>query len=510
MKVFDKVDKPVFAIAAVVYLCLFLFILIAPDTAASVIDGLVGVTLDSFGFVYLLVYAFILIAFLAIGFSSYGKMRLGKQDDRPEFSFPSWMGMLFGAGLGVGLVFYGVSEPMSHFMVAPFAESGTAEAASDAMRISFFHWSFLPWCLYGMAGLCIGYFLHRKGLPGLISSSFKPMLGDRIDKVPGKAINALSLVAVVCGVSMSLGFAATQLVSGICHQYGIENDFPVVCAAVVLIGVLSTISAVRGVEKGIKHISNLNLCLVVFFLLFALVCGSTSHLIKTFFEGLGDLLWNLPWMVLFMDGTGAVEAKVGFDWVGDWTIMYWAWWIAFAPFVGGFLARISKGRTIREFVIACTLVPALLCCLWFAFFGGEAIAMDLFQGAGIGESITANLDNSLFVFLEHLPASGVTIPLALLLIVTLIVTSVNSATYVAGQFSEGGSTAPSLGMRAFWGIFIAMNTLLFIYIGGLPALRGAAIVLAFPFALIMVLMVGNLVKDLRESNRESRTSTDPP
>jgi glycine betaine transporter len=307
-------------------------------------------------------------------------------------------------------------------------------------------------------------------------------------------------VALVCGVAMSLGFASVQLVSGLNLQYGIPNTFSVVAGAAAIIGALSTASAISGVERGIKYISDGNMYLVLFFLLFTLVFGSTSWLVKSFFENTGNLLANLPWMIFFMDSYGEAAERTGFNWVGGWTIMYWAWWVAFAPFVGGFLARISRGRTIREFVLACVFVPGLLCCLWFTFFGGGAIAMDLFGNKGIGKVIMRNTDTSLFVFLAELPVSAFTIPLSMLLIVTLIVTSVNSATYVAGQFSAGGDYVPSLGIRAFWGVFIVINALVFIYIGGLATLRNTAIVLAFPFIIIAVLMVVNLVKDLRKSH----------
>jgi glycine betaine transporter len=494
---FGKINKTIFGVAVVLYLCLFLFIALAPGIAGKTIGVFMDFTLNTVGFVYIAVFLFILAAFLAIGLSRFGKIRLG--EGKPEFSFFSWMGLLFGAGLGVGLVFYGVSEPVTHFMTAPFAESGTAKAASEAMRTTFFHWTFLPWGCYGAIGLCMAYFLHCKGLPTLVSSSFKPMLGEGTQKMPGRIIDAFSLVALVCGVAMSLGFATVQLVSGLNLQYGIPNTFLVICSAAVIIGILATVSAISGVDKGIKYISDGNMYIVLFFLLFTLGFGSTSWLVKSFFENTGNLLANLPWMIFFMDSYGEVAENTGFNWLGSWTIMYWAWWVAFAPFVGGFLARISKGRTIREFVLACVFVPGLLCCLWFTFFGGSAIAMDLFGNKGIGETIMVNTDNSLFVFLAELPISVFTIPLSMLLIVTLIVTSVNSATYVAGQFSAGGDYVPSLGIRAFWGVFIVINALMFIHIGGLPTLKNAAIVLAFPFSIIAMLMVVNLVKDLRKS-----------
>ena len=500
MKSLGKIDKTTVGTAVVIYLCIFLFIFLLPDTAANVVNSIVNLTTTSLGFVYILAYVFILFVFLFIGFSKYGKLRLGKEDDRPEFSFFSWMGMLFGAGLGVGLVFYGVYEPVSHYMSSPFAENGTAAAAADAMRITFFHWSFLPWALYGMIGLCIGYFLHKKGMPGLVSSTFEPMLGDKIYKTPGKMINSFSLIALICGVAMSLGFAATQLMSGLNTQFGVPNTFASIAIVVIVIGIASTLSAISGVEKGIKVISDSNMYLVIFLMVFVLCFGSTSKLISFFFESLGGLFSELPFMMFFMDSLGTVQEKLGFNWTGDWTIMYWAWWVAFAPFVGGFLASISKGRTIREFVIATVAIPGLLCCMWFALFGGEGILMDLNQGKEIGEAVVANVDNSLFVFLNELPFSVGTIIIAMALILTLIITSVNSATFVAGQFSADGDSTPGLGIRAFWGIFIVVNAIAFIYIGGLDTLKGTAIVMAFPFIIISVLMVVNLLMELKKTS----------
>lgn len=499
MKIFEKVDKTVFFTAGILYLAIFLYIFIAPTQAAENISAVVNVTLNSFGFVYILIYASVLITFIAIGFSRYGKIKLGHDDDKPEFSFFSWMGMLFGAGLGVGIVFYGVSEPVSHFMYPPFAEAGTVEAANEAMRYTFFHWSFLPWCLYGMTGLCIGYFLHRRGLPCLVSSTFQPMLGDKIGKTQGKLIDSFSLIAIICGVSMSLGIACTQFTSGLDLHYGIPNSFGVVAVVIIVVGIIAILSAVSGVAKGIKYISDMNMYIIIALFIFMMIFGSQIHLLKVFFESMGSLVANFVDMMFFLDSNGAVEEKAGYNWVGSWTMLYWAWWVAFAPFVGGFLAKISKGRTIREFVIACTVVPSIMCCLWFAFFGGEAISMTLFEGSDICEVIMTNTDNSLFVLLGEMPMSGITIPVAMLLIITLILTSVNSATLVAGQFSVTGLEEPSLGVRAFWGVFIILNALAFIYIGGIQTLKSTALLLAFPFIIIVVFMVVNLLIALRKN-----------
>lgn len=499
MKLLKKIDKTVFITTVVIYLMIFISILIAPQAASNIINSVMDFTLNTVGWVFIVISLFVLVAFISVGISKYGKMRLGTVDSRPEYSFFSWMGMLFGAGLGVGLVFYGVSEPMSHFMVAPFAESGSPQAAADAMRTTFFHWSFIPWAIYGMIGLCMGYFSHKRGMPMLISSTFGPMLGENNTGCKiGRIIDAFSLIAVIGGVSMSIGFAATQLSSGLNMQFGFNNSFPFICLVTILIGFIATLSCISGVEKGIKYISDGNMYIVLFFLAFTLIFGSTSYLISSFFENYGAMLGNMPWMIFYTDSYGIAAGNTGFNWIGGWTIMYWAWWVAFGPFVGGFLANISKGRTIREFVVACIFVPGTLCCLWFTFFGGEAIHMELIGNAGIGEVIMSNTDNSLFVFLAELPISKVTIPLSMLLIVTLIVTSVNSATFVASNFSIGGKGNPGWAIRAFWGVFIVANAIAFMYIGGLDSLKHVAIVLAFPFIIIVGLMVINLFKDMKK------------
>lgn len=506
MKLFKKVDKAVFGFGMAIYLFLFLFIFIMPGIASVVIDDALDFTLNTAGWIFIFVYIFALIMFLFFGLSKYGKIRLGKDDSRPKYSFFSWMAMLFCAGLGVGLVFFGVAEPMSHFVQAPFAENGTVQAASDAMKITFFHWGIMPWAMYGMIGLCMAYFTFRKGLPGLVSSSLAPILGyDNTRGKIGKMVDTFALIATICGASMSLGFAANQFTAGLHVQYGVSNSFLTVCIVATVIGLLAMFSSLHGIEKGIKRFSDFNLYLVIFFLVFAFTFGAPIvYLLETFFQGLGAMFSDFVEMSFFMDAYGTVEEKLHYDWISDWTVMYWAWWAAFGPFVGGFLADISQGRTIREFVLACTFVPAVLCCLWFAFFGGGSIYLELFKGAGIGEAIVADSNNSLFIFLKELPLSVVSIPLALVLIVTLIVTSVDSANYVAGSFCEGGAITPSTSSRAFWSVFVIINAIAFMMIGGLDTLKKAAIVLALPFVVVMVLMIVSLYKDMRESSQKAK------
>jgi glycine betaine transporter len=503
-KLFGRVDKVIFGVALVVYVLLFLFILLAPQAGES-ITSIMDFTLTTMGWVYILAYAIIIVIFIGIAISKFGSIRLGRDDERPEHSFFSWIGMLTIAGIGCGLLFFGVNEPVTHFISPPFAESGSPEAARDALRITFLHWSFLPWACYGMSGLCIGYFVFRKGLPGLISSTFKPILGEKIAQIPGKLIDAFSVIAIICGISMSVGFAATQFSTGLEFVYDVPVTFWLVAAVIALIGLLGTLSSVGGIAKGIKIANLANLYMIIAFMVFTFIFGSSLFLLKAFFQGIGDLIFNLPGTILFTDSWGQASANAGFDWVGGWTAFYWAWWVAFAPFVGSFLAKISRGRTIREFVFATVLVPGILCMLWFTLFGGEAIRMSLFEGSTLAQEAAADSVASLFIFLKAMPVSALTIPLALILVIVLIVTSVNSATYEAGALSSGGDYTPSVLMRVFWGVFVVINTVLFFSINGLATLKNMAIVLAFPFIIIMLFMVINLLIDLSRTKKEDTT-----
>lgn len=501
LKLFQKIDMPIFGTAVVVYLLIFAFIVLFP-AAGDVITNVMNFTLYNVGGIYILVYAFFFIALLCIAFSKYGKIKLGKEEDKPEYSFMSWIAMLVGAGIGCGLIFYGVNEPMTHFMTSPYAEPGTAAAARESIRATFYHWGFMPWSAYAITGLCVGWFVYKRGLPNLISSGFYPMLGDKVHKAPGKVIDAFSLIAVICGVSMSTGFAAVQFSSGLKTVYGVSDSIWVIFGVVIAMGVLGTFSALKGVEKGIKIVSDVNMYLIYFFIAFTLICGSSVFMLKALFQGIGDMVYHLPETLFFSDAYGQVEGHVGFDWVSGWTVFYWAWWVAFAPFVGGFLAKISKGRTIREFILSCVFVPGLLCFVWFSFFGADALHMSLFEGSDIAQKAIADIDSSMFFYLQELPLSKITIPVSMALIITLIVTSLNSGTFMAGEYSMGQNGEPTLGIRAFWGIFIVVNTCLFISLGGLDTLKYTAIVLAFPFLLILFVMILNLLKDMKAYCRE--------
>lgn len=496
-----EINKPVFIFAVVIYTFLFVLILGFKDQADFIINRILNDTLHNLGWVYILGYVFVFIISIFLAFGPFGRKRLGGDEAKPEYRFFSWIGMLFCAGLGVGLVFYGVSEPVSHFLNSPVAENGSREAAQAAMKITLYHWTVMPWAIYSIVGLAVGYYSYGKGLSPVISTALYPFLGEKgVKGVPGKIVDAFSLIAMICGISMSLGFAATQSTTGIGMEFGFDANFHVVVLAAICIGACALCSALSGLQKGVRLLSEFNTVLVILLILFALIAGPTIQIIKMMLESCGNLFADLPRLMLHVDGFGIVSEKVGFEWVESWTIFYWAWWVAFAPFVGTFLAKISRGRTIREFILACILMPALLCVFWFTAFGGSAMELDLSSFPGLAEEISINTEGSLFVFLKVLPFSKITVVISVILILTLIITSMDSATYMAGVFSYKGEGDVSYSLRVFWAVYIVINAVLMIYLGGLQLLQYTAVALAFPFMIIIILMTAGLIKETRRSS----------
>ena len=504
-KLLGDIDNTIFGWSAAIYLALFLFIVLSPATAEKAINATLTFTFTNLGWLYLLGTTFLLVTLLILACGRLGDIKLGRPEDKPDYSFLSWMGMLFGAGIGVGLLYFGVNEPMTHFLASPFQENGSGAAVPEALRLTFMHWGLHPWALYCAAGLAIAYFQYRRGLPNRISSCFEPMLGrERLNGPVAKVIDIFAIVATLCGIATSAGFAATQFSAGVARQYGLTPGLTLVAVTILIIGLLSTLSAMKGVARGIKVISDLNMWLVLIMIVFMVFIGSLVFNINLLLEAVGSYFSKLVGASLFLDSSGEVADKMGFNWVGGWTVMYYAWWLAFAPFVGGFLANISKGRTVREFVLACLFAPSVLCFVWFAFFGGTAIdwtiAGKISQAAA--QSMVDSSDESLFIFLAEAPLAGLTIVVSLCLSLTLIVTSVNSGTYVLAVMSSGSKQAePSLGNRAFWGIFISLNALLFLWVGGMKALRNSSMVAALPFLFILILMLINTARSLRKEGR---------
>lgn len=466
------------------------------DNVTSIIQGFL---VDKFGWFYLLsATAFLGFAIYLI-FSKYGNIKLGRPGDKPEYSYLTWFAMLFSAGMGIGLVFWGAAEPISHFHNPPFGEAETNDAAKAAMQYSFFHWGFHPWAIYATIALALAYFKFRKQAPGVVSAILEPLFGDRIKGGWGTAVDFIVVFATIFGVSTSLGLGAIQISGGLSFVTGIESTITLQLIIIAIVTVLYMTSAMTGLNRGIKYLSNANLMLALLLMLFVLFLGPTNFIMNFFTTTLGSYLQNLPSMSLRMTPFNEENA----EWINGWTIFYWAWWIAWAPFVGTFIARVSRGRTIREFVLGVLLVPTIFGALWFSVFGGSAIHLEADAGANIMQYIESGGEQlALFAVLEQFPIGIVISVIAILLICTFFITSADSATFVLGMQTTGGSLDPANSVKFIWGIIQSSAAAVLLWQGGLNALQTASIIAAFPFAIIMLLVVISLVKSFRQEAKE--------
>lgn len=453
---------------------------------------------NNFGWFYLLSATTFLIFAIYLIFSKYGKIKLGKPNDKPEHSYISWFAMLFSAGMGIGLVFWGAAEPLSHFNIPPYGEGGTAEAAETAMKYSFFHWGLHPWAIYATLGLALAYFKFRRQSSGLISGILVPLFGDRIKGAWGTAIDVVVVIATVFGVATSLGFGAIQISGGLSFVFGIDQTILLEMIIILIVTVLYLTSAMTGINKGIKYLSNTNIVLAIALMLLLLFLGPTNYIMNLFTTTFGSYIQDLPSMSLRMT---PFDPDNG--WIKDWTIFYWAWWIAWAPFVGTFIARVSRGRTIREFVTGVLLVPTIFGAIWFTVFGGTAINLEFFQDANIMQYVDElGEEAALFIMLDHFPLGLVMSIIALLLISIFFITSADSATFVLGMQTTGGSLYPPNSVKFIWGILQSSAAAVLLWQGGLEALQTASIIVAFPFAMILVLIIISLVKAFKQEAKE--------
>jgi choline/carnitine/betaine transport len=487
-----KVDPAVFLIAAGLVTLFLLWGVLFTDSLASVTESTLTWLLDRFGWLFVLSAA-AFVAFAAyMGFSRYGRLRLGRDEDRPEFRTSSWIAMMFSAGMGIGLMFYGVAEPISHLAAPPLGngEPGTPETAKAAMQYTFFHWALTPWAIYGVVGLALGYFCMRKGRPNLISEAFRPLIGDRVDGAMGKAIDILAIWATLFGSATSLGLGAAQINSGLNFLWGVSISNTIGVVIIVLLTAMFVLSATTGVEKGIQFLSNLNMGLAILLLVFLLVVGPTVFIMQTFTDALGAYLYNFIPMSLDSGAFG------GGEWLNSWTIFYWAWWISWAPFVGTFLARISRGRTIREYLLGVILVPSGVSFIWFAILGGGALDLQL---SGQADLITAAAkpEVALFTTLEQFPIAGITSFLVVILVSLFFVSGADAASVVMGTMSSRGALEPSRRVVVIWGSLTGLVAAVLLVAGGLTALQQAAIIAAAPFVLIVLGACVGLFKAMR-------------
>lgn len=486
----------VFYISLIISVIIVLWGIIASENFANVADSALNFLSVNFGWLYLIA-MFVFIAFIIwLAFSKYGKIKLGPDDSEPEYSTLSWFGMLFGAGMGIGLVFWGVAEPISHFVSpAPGIEPGTLEASNAAMSASFMHWGVHPWANYSIIGLALAYFQFRKNKPGLISSIFIPLIGEeRVSGPIGKLIDIIAIFATIAGVATSLGLGTLQINSGLNYLFNIPETIPVQLIIIGVIAVLYIGTAVSGIDKGIKMLGDINLTLAFSLMVLVILVGPTLAIINSFTNGLGQYING------FIANSLHVEAFGDNSWLNAWTIFYWAWWIAWAPFVGTFIARISRGRTVREFIGGVIAAPALISVLWFAAFG--TMGINLFDSIGIEGLATAaaNPSTALFQVFNHYPLSTILSLITVLLLCTFFVTSANSATFVLGMFSSEGNLNPSKQKQFLWGVIQALFATVLLIAGGLEALQTASVVAAFPFIFIMFFAMVSMVKAFKQEN----------
>lgn len=474
------------------------FGVIAPVQFESVTSSIQGFISTSFGWYYLLTVSMLFFISVFLIFSPIGRIRLGKDSDRPQFSLFSWLAMLFSAGMGIGLVFYGAAEPLSHYAVSPATVAPETKAAyKEAMRSTFFHWGFHAWAVYGMTALVLAYFQFRKGQPGLISATLRPIFGDRIDGKLGTVIDVFAIFATVFGVATSLGFGAVQINAGLNYLFGMSISFSSQLIIIIVVTILFLISAWSGLGKGIKILSNTNMVLAVALLFFVIAIGPTLLIFNMFTDSIGGYLEN----IIRMSFRTAPLTPENRDWLNSWTLFYWAWWIAWSPFVGMFIARVSKGRTIREFMIGVLVVPTVLSAIWFSAFGVTAIET---QRAGIIDLASSATELTIFEMFSGMPLSSVMSGIAIFLVAIFFITSADSATFVLGMQSSYGSLTPPNNLKVTWGIIQSSIALILLYVGGLDALQNVIIIAALPFSIILIAMVVSLFKSLKQERTKVR------
>ncbi|WP_439520913.1 BCCT family transporter [Hydrogenophaga sp.] len=471
---------------------------LAPASLASVFDTALAATTRDFGWFYLWVVLGLVVFALVLAFSRYGDLKLGSEDDEPEFSLGSWFSMLFAAGMGIGLVFWGVAEPISHYGAPPPGIApNTPEAANAAMRYSFFHWGLHPWAVYSVVALAIAFFQFRKGGSALVSTAVQSLPWAPMKKL-GPVVNVLAVIATAFGVAASLGMGALQINSGLNAMFGLPVGDASQVGIIVVTTVLFLASAVTGVTRGIKWLSNINLLLASMLALAVFAFGPTVAIIDTFTTTLGSYVSEFVRMSLRM--TPFRDS----GWVSGWTIFYWAWWVSWSPFVGLFIARVSRGRTIREFVLGTMLAPTLAAFVWFSVFGGTALHFEIMRDLPMAEAVKADVSTALFALFEALPMAGLMSGIATILVMLFFITSGDSATLVLGMMSSGGNENPSARIKIVWGVLISGIAISLLLAGGLKAVQTATIVFALPFTLVIVLMAVALWRGVRDDHHEEQ------
>lgn len=494
---FPRVNKPVFITSGILIVGFIIFGAFFTETAGALFSYLQSFITTNFGWFFILLMNVALVFCIYLIASRYGDIRLGQQTERPQYSLGSWIGMLFSAGIGIGLVYWGTAEPLYHYMAPPMAEPETMEAAKQAMNISFLHWGLHAWAIYTIVALSLAYFHFRRGLPLSIRSTLYPILGQKIYGRWGHTVDILAVFGTMFGVVTSLGLGVMQINSGLENLFGLPNSLAVQFVIIAFITLLACGSLMLGLDKGIKRLSDLNMGLTGLLLAFIVILGPTLFIFDSFFENIGNYLAS----VVPLSFWG--ESYSGTDWQSGWTIFYWAWWVSWAPFVGVFIARISRGRTIREFTLGVLLIPMTILFFWFTAFGGVAIHMELLAALdpalvspGLIEAVQADTGSAIFKLVEYYPFAKPITLLIVIMIVLWFVTSSDSASFVIDMLTAGGDTNPPKIQRLFWATAEGFIAAILLAAGGLGALQAAAIVAGLPFAIVIFAMMYALWRGL--------------
>ncbi len=498
-----KEDNRVFYISLAIVLPMCLWAVLSSETFSKAADKTLSFLTNDFGWLYLISMLLFVIFAIGLAFSKYGKIKLGPDDSKPEYSTSSWFAMLFGAGMGIGLIFWGVAEPLSHF-VEPKGNivPGSIQAADFAIESSFLHWGIHPWAGYSIIGLSLAYFQFRKGKSGLISSILEPVLGKRIDGWMGIAIDVLAVFATIAGIATSLGLGTMQINSGLSYLFNIPNNAVTQIIIIAITTFVFIATAVSGVDKGIKAVSDLNLILALIVTVAAFLVGPTLEIINSFTNSLGNYAQDI------LSDSLAIGAYSDNTWTNKWTVFYWAWWIAWAPFVGTFIARISRGRTIREFILGVMGAPALASFIFFAIFGNMGINLALGEGMPLAEiqNIASDVSIAFFAVMSNYNFGFIISIITIVLLITFFITSANSATFVLGMFTSQGDLNPTNKKKIMLGLLQSFLAVVLLLTGGLNALQTSSLVAAFPFIFIMILAAISLVKELKKENIEKVNS----
>ncbi|WP_274425674.1 BCCT family transporter [Chelativorans sp. YIM 93263] len=487
---FPHVSKPVFIISAVLIVGFIIFGAVFTESAAALFTGAQTAIADYFGWFLIIVTNLAVLMSLYLALGPYGRVRLGAQTEAPQYGLFSWTAMLFSAGIGIGLLYWAVAEPLFHFFAPPIAEAESVQAAEQAMVLSFLHWGIHGWALYCIVGLSLAYFHYRKGLPLSIRSALYPLIGERIYGPLGHAADILAVFGTIFGIVTTLGLGVMQVNAGLESLFGVPNNTFVQIILIAIITGFATISVMLGLDKGIRRVSNFNILLSFVLLLFILLAGPTLYILDSFVENTGNYLSNLVFFSLW------TEAYSDTNWQVNWTIFYWAWWISWSPFVGIFIARISRGRTVREFTLGVLFIPVFILFFWFTAFGGVAVNMELAGNPGLIEATQQSYGNAIFRFLDFFPFTRLVTAVVVIMIIVWFVTSSDSGSFVIDMLTAGGHSDPPRIQRLFWATTEGLIAAVLLAAGGLSALQAAAVVAGFPFAFVILIMMWGLLRAL--------------